>query len=120
MPGLILIAMGLLLGAISGVFRKVPNRSAVTGEIVSLEREKYTEADRTKYWAMVEYCVDGTFYTVKSTYKSSLFRTGQKMRVAYNKACPQQAVVRPGILTYIVVAGFVIAGMAVFYVTVFQ
>ena len=120
MPGLILMAMGLLLGAISGAFRKVPNRTAVVGEIVSLEQEKYTHADRTKYWAIVEYCVDGTFYTVKSTSKSTNFQTGQKVRVAYNQACPQQAVVRPGILTYIVVAGFVIAGMAVFCITVFR
>jgi len=120
MPGLILMAMGLLLGVISGAFRKVPNKKTVVGEIVSLEQEKYAHAGQTKYWAIVEYCVDGTFYTVKSTSKSTNFHTGQKMRVAYNKACPQQAVVRPGILTYIIVAGFVIAGIAVCYSAVFQ
>lgn len=120
MPGVILIIIALMVGAISGVFRRIPNQKIITGEIVSIEREKTIDAGRTMYTANVEYCVDGNTYAIKSKFKSSTFRTGQKMRIAYNEAAPQQAIVRPQITTYIVMFGFFVAGIAVCYLTLLK
>lgn len=38
MPGIILILMGLFVGALHGVFRRIPNQGITSGQIVSLER----------------------------------------------------------------------------------
>ena len=119
MPGVILILMGLLLGAVSGVFRRVPNQKSTVGEIVSIEREPDPDAGRTMYTANIEYAVDGTLYTVKTGFKSSAFRTGRKMRVAYCKTAPETAVVRPGAITYVTMAAFLAAGLAVCCYTLF-
>lgn len=120
MPGVILILMGLLIGAISGVFHRVPNQKSTVGEIVSIEREPDPDAGRTMYTANVEYAVDGTLYTVKTRFKSPAFRTGQTMRVAYSKTDPEAAIVRPKVITYITMAAFIAAGLAVLCYTLFS
>ena len=119
MPGIILILMGLLLGAVSGVFHRVPNQKSTVGEIVSIEREPDLDAGRTMYTANIEYAVDGALYTVKTRFKSSAFRTGQKMRVAYSKTAPEAAIVRPRVITYIAMAAFIAGGLAVCCYTLF-
>lgn len=120
MPGIILIVVALMYGAISGVFHRLPNQSAVTGEIVSIEREKTLDSGSTMYTAYVEYYVNGMAYTIKSGYRSSVFYTGQKMRVVYNRKSPQQAILRPGLKTYVAVLGLLVAGMIVCYYTLFE
>ena len=113
MPGVILILMGLLVGAVSGVFRRVPDQKSTVGEIVSIEREPDPDAGRTMYTACVEYAAGGNLYTVKTGFRSPSFRTGQKMRVAYSGTAPENAIVRPGAVTYVTMAAFIAAGSIV-------
>lgn len=120
MPGVILILMGLLLGAISGVFRRLPNQRITSGEVVSLERDPNPEQGRTRYAAWVEYQVDGAVYTVKSRTRSSNFYTGQRVQVAYDPAAPQNAVIRPGKTVYLIMAAFFLAGAAVIALSVLK
>ena len=119
MPGIILIGMALMLGFITGVFRRVPNPKSVAGEIVSLEREKTMSSEQTTYAAYVEYCVNGMLYTTKSRYTSATFHVGDKLRVVYNKANPQQAIIRPRVTIYFAMIGFVAAGIIVCCRTLF-
>lgn len=120
MPGIILIFIALLIGAISGVFRRIPNKMITVGEIVSIERERDLGAGGSVYTANVEYYVSGIPYTIKSSFRSSTFRTGQKLGVAYNKGAPEYAFVRPEATTYILMAGFVVAGLVVCYRSFFK
>ena len=120
MPGIILIIIALMVGAISGVFSRIPNQKFVTGEIVSIERENTVSDGRTMYMAHVEYYVNGIPYTIKTKFKSSTFYTGQKMRIAYNESAPQQAIVRPKVTTYVIMLGFSIAGIVVCYFTLLK
>lgn len=120
MAGIILIIMGITAGAISGIFYKIPHQRVIKGEIVSIERKKTQDSGRTTYGAYAEYYVDGVPYTVKSRYKSTSFRTGQKVRIGYNRENPEQAAIRPNIKTYLVMAGFIITGLAVIYGELFK
>lgn len=120
MPGIPFIVIAWMVGAISGVFRRLPHQKTVVGQIVSIERGKTMDAGRTRYTAYVEYWVDGIPYTIKSKFKSATFYTGQKMRVAYNAASPRHAIVRPGAAVYAVMLGFCAAGIAVSYLTLFR
>lgn len=117
MPGVILIIIALMVGAISGVFRRIPNQKIATGEIVSIERKKTLQSGEPMYTAYVEYYIDEVPYTIKSKFKSSSFRTGQKVQVKYNQAAPQQAIIRPNLTTYVVVFGFFVAGIVVIYLS---
>ena len=111
MPGVILIVIALLLGLITGAFRRVPNQGTVMGEIVSLQRERDLDGGRTRYAGSVEYYVDGKPYYVETASKSSTFRTGQRMRVAYDRTDPGRAVVRPKAAIYGIMMAFFMAGL---------
>ena len=120
MPGVILIFMGLLLGLISGAFRRLPNQRTTSGHVVSLERAPDAEEGRTRYAAWVEYQVDGVTYTVKSASRSATFHTGQRMRVAYDRTAPRNAAIRPGGTVYLVMAVFFLAGAAAIALSVLK
>lgn len=120
MPGVILILMGLLMGLISGAFRRLPNQRITSGQVVSLERDPNPEAGRTRYAAWVEYQVDGAVYTVKSRFRSSTFYTGQRMRVAYDQAAPQNAAIRPQRTVYLAMAALFLAGAIVIALSVLK
>lgn len=113
MPGIILILMGLFVGALHGVFRRIPNQGITSGQIVSLERAANPERGRTRYAAWVEYEVNGIMYAVKSKICSSTFYTGQRVRVAYNQADPQVSYILPQMKIYLIMAAFIVAGIAV-------
>jgi len=119
-PGIIFIILAFMLGAMNGVFRRVPNQKSVVGEIVSIEREEPLESEGTMYTAYVEYYVNGVPYAIKTKYKSSTFRTGQKMRVVYDEMVPNHAIVRPKVIVYIIMAAFFIAGILICYLMPFK
>lgn len=113
MPGVLLIIIALMVGAISGVFQRVPNQKNILGEIVSIERKQALESGKAMYTAYVEYYIDGVPYVIRSKFKSSSFRSGQKVRVVYNQKDPQQAIVRPSITAYVVMLVFLISGVVI-------
>lgn len=112
MIGVILIIAAWIIGRISGIFRRVPNRKIAAGIIIALEHGEIFQSGPRMYTAVVSYRVDGKEYLVRSRYKSSSFRTGQKRRVAYNEAFPQQSMIVPGIAAYLITIGLGLAGAA--------
>lgn len=115
MPAIILICLGIILGISSDMFTKVPHSRSVNGEIVSLEPRKTHDEGRMTYKAYVEYFVNDIPYTVKSKYRSSTFHIGDGIRVVYNEQNPKQAVVRPKREVYLVMIGYIVAGIIIGY-----
>lgn len=115
MSAIILICMGIVLGAMADVFTKIPNSESVEGEIVSkeLSRRIKNHDQRRTYYAYVEYYVNDRPYAIKTKYAASNFYVGDKMKVIYNAQEPTQAIVRPKITTYIVMIGLIIGGILV-------
>lgn len=113
MQGLIIVAMAFFLGLITGVFSRVPNQKKTTGKIVYVEYEYDTDEKMPMYKAIAEYEVNGKMYTIKSKHKSSSFRTGQKVKIAYNSADPQQAKIRPKTNVYVAMMLITAAGIAI-------
>jgi len=111
MPGIIVIGMGLLLGWITGIFKRVTNQKVTNGEIVNLEERDWHDSKRPVYRAVIEYEVDGRIYTIKSGYKSSSFRNGQKVRVAYDELNPENAFLKAGMSTYIIMVMIIACGI---------
>lgn len=112
MMGVIFIIAAWIIGKISGIFRRIPNRKITTGIIIALEHGEVFQSGPRMYTAVVSYRVDGKEYLVRSRYKSSSFRTGRKRCVAYNEAFPQQAMIAPGITAYLITIGLGLAGAA--------
>lgn len=113
MPAIILICMGILLGILSDAFKKVPHSKSILGEIVSLEQKRWRNEGKNTYAAYVEFSVKDVIYVVKTKYKSSTFRIGDKMRIVYNEQNPNQAIIRPKREVYFTMFGFFIAGVIV-------
>ena len=113
MPAIILICMGILLGILSDAFKKVPHSKSILGEIVSLEQKRWRNEGKKTYAAYVEFSVKDVIYVVKTKYKSSTFRIGDKMRIVYNEQNPNQAIIRPKREVYFTMFGFFIAGVIV-------
>lgn len=113
MPAIILICMGILLGILSDAFKKVPHSKSIFGEIVSLEQKRWRNEGKKTYAAYVEFSVKDVIYVVKTKYKSSTFRIGDKMRIVYNEQNPNQAIIRPKREVYFTMFGFFIAGVIV-------
>ena len=112
MMGVIFIIAAWIIGKISGIFRRIPNRKITTGIIIALEHGEVFQSGPRMYTAVVSYRVDGKEYLVRSRYKSSSFCTGRKRRVAYNEAFPQQAMIAPSIAAYLITIGLGLAGVA--------
>lgn len=109
MPGLAMLVVAFFAAALTGMFKRVKNQKTVKGTIVSLECKNET-GESSKYYAYVEYEVNGRLYVVKSRNRSTAYRTGQKLNVAYNKEKPDESFIKPKIDDYIIVAVlFVIA-----------
>lgn len=113
MPGVIIIGVGLLLGLVLGLFRKIPNQKTVRGTIVTTECKRAAADRRITYSAVVEYQVGLQAYHVRVPWNSSAFREGQTMTVAYNAANPAQAIVRPGLMERAAVFALILAGAVI-------
>lgn len=113
MPGLVIIVMAVFVGAITGVFSKVPNQKVTGGTIVSVEHKYDTGERRPTYTAIVEYEVNDVVYSVKSRYKSASYRIGQPVKVAYDAADPQNSLIRPSVSVYVVMILLIIAGIII-------
>ena len=113
MPAIILICIGIILGISSDAFTKISHSKSIFGEIVSLEQKKWRNEGKKTYAAYVEFQVKDVTYVVKSKYRSSTFRTGDKLRVVYNEQNPKQAIIRPKREIYFTMFVFFIAGAIV-------
>lgn len=113
MPGIILIGMGLLLGYIMGIFKRIPNQKIVKGSIVSVEYKRDAADRRKTYCAIVEYTVENRTHSVKTGWNSALFHVGQVMTVAYDADNPKRAIVRPRPTDYVEVFALVAAGIVI-------
>jgi len=102
MPGFAMFVVAFFSAALAGLFKRVKNQKTTTGTIVSLEYKNETDSP-SKYYAYVEYKVNGSTYVVKSRNRSSAFRTGQKCKVAYNAVNPEESFIKPKLDDYIVV-----------------
>jgi hypothetical protein len=107
-----MMALSVIMGMIFGAFRHVKNQSKTKGTIIEVE---YTPSasNRRTYKALAEYTVEGKVYHVKSTFRSSSFRTGGKIPVCYNKMKPEEAFFRISISFYFAKAFFFFFGLAV-------
>ncbi len=73
MMGVIFIIAAWIIGKISGIFRRIPNRKITMGIIIALEHGEVFQSGPRMYTAVVSYRVDGKEYLVRSRYKSSSF-----------------------------------------------
>lgn len=103
MPGLAMFVVAIFAAALTGMFKRVKNQKTATGTIVSLECKNET-GESSKFYAYVEYEVNGVIYVVKSRNRSTAYRTGQKLTVAYNSENPNESFIKPKIDDYVIVA----------------
>lgn len=111
MPGIAIFVVAIFAGALTGMFTRVKNQRTTKGTIVSVEHKYDSGEKKPTFYAYVEYEVGGTTYVVKSRNRSSSYRTGQKVKVAYNEENPGDAFIKPTTANYIVVV--IIAVIAV-------
>jgi len=111
MPGIAIFIMAILTAALTGMFTRVKNQMTTVGTVVSVEHQYDSGEKKPTFYAYAEYEVDGTTYVVKSRNKSSSYRMGQKLKVAYNGENPGDAFIKPTTANYIVVV--IIAVIAV-------
>lgn len=99
MQGVSLILMGILLGAVTGAFRRLPNQRRVRGVVTAVE-EAGSAGRRPAFRAIVEYHVQGTTFLVRSGRASPSFRPGQQRWIAYDSLDPQRAILCPAPMIY--------------------
>lgn len=104
MPGLAILAVAIFAAGLTGMFTRVKNQKTTDGVIVSVEYKYDSGEKKPTFYAYVEYEVNGEIYTVKSRNRSSSYRTGQKLKVAYNDKNPSDAFIKPTFANYLVVA----------------
>lgn len=102
MPGLAILVVAIFAAALAGMFKRVKNQKTTTGTVVSLECKNET-GESSKFYAYVEYEVNGNIYVVKSRNRSTAYHTGQKLKVAYNNDNPNESFIKPNVENYIVV-----------------
>lgn len=112
MPGLAILVVAIFAATLTGMFQRVKNQKTTTGTVVSVECKNETDGAST-FYAYVEYEVNGSLYVVKSRNRSSSFRTGQKLKVAYNKEKPNDSFIKPKIEDYIIVLILVVVAVIV-------
>lgn len=118
MPGLAIFAVAIFAAALTGMFARVKNQKTTIGTIVSIEHKYDSGEKKPTFYAYVEYEVNGVVYSVKSRNRSSLFRTGQKLKVAYNYQDPSNSFIKPTNANYIVVLIILIIAVVVTYQTI--
>jgi cytochrome c oxidase assembly protein Cox11 len=111
MVGIVVIIIGLLYGYIVGVFKVFSNLQTVDGVIKEIRHESDNDQDIPSYRAFIEYIIDGKSYELKSSYKSSKFRSGDTVLVSYEKSNPKNASIKPKTKHYIVFAIVIIVGI---------
>lgn len=102
MPGLAILVVAIFAAVLNGMFLKVKNQKTTTGTVVSLECKNET-GESSKFYAYVEYEINGKIYVVKSRNRSTAYHTGQKLKVAYNRENPRDSFIKPKVENYIVV-----------------
>ena len=103
-----LIAAFVIWLATAFYFRVIPNQKITTAEIVALEDPERMYDGRTYHRARLEYYVAAEPYTAITQTKSSRYRIGESVRVAYNDKEPGEYAelkpMRSYILRYVAVA----------------
>ncbi len=102
MPGIAIFAVAIFAAILMGMFKRVKNQASTSGTVV-LRECRNEPGDGSKYYAYVEYIVDGQVYVLKSRNKSSTYHTGQKLKVAFNKHNPNESFIKPTFSDYVVV-----------------
>ena len=104
MPGLAIFVVAIFVAALTGMFKRVKNQKTITGRVVSLEYKYDSDEKKPTYYAYAEYEVNGEIYTVKSHTRSASYRTGQKLKIAYNVDSPSESFIKPTFANYLAVA----------------
>ena len=113
MPGIAIFAVAILVGFITGVFKRVQHQRTTIGVVVSIEHIHDTDESIPTYYACAEYKVNEKIYSVRSQYKSASYRPGQKVRIAYNARNPKQAFFKPSFANYLIVSLLVVVSIIV-------
>ena len=101
---LLAILMGLFVGFVTGVFKRVPNQTNVSG-VIKYQCTVSSELKVTSTYRVVEYEVNGKIYFLKlNNLIYPRYPLFGKTTVAYDKTNPQNAFLRPGIFAYILTA----------------
>lgn len=103
MPGIVIFIIAIITAVLTGMFTRVNNQITTVGTVVSVEHQYDSGEKKPTFYAYAEYEVNGATYVVKSRNKSSSYRTGQKLKVAYNRENPGDAFIKPTVSNYIVV-----------------
>ena len=131
---MIYIVAAVIIGWFGGVFRSVPNPKVTKGMITGLadgkekvdpneedtlyiNREEIQEPEWSDLWyryiykAIVVYEVNGKVYTIKSKHYSRSFGVGKTVKIIYDELEPQNAIVKAGLMTYIITSLLFVYGI---------
>lgn len=113
MAGFIIIAISLLYGYLVGIFKRVANQQTTKGIITNIRYENDNDQGIHTYRAFIKYTVDGKSHELKSSYKSSNFRSGDTSLVSFDKTNPQNSFIRPKTKHYIIFVIGIIVGVTI-------
>ncbi len=113
MVGITLIIIAFIIGLIRGLFKRVPNKQKTDGTIVNTKSQGMSSNGRLLFSAEIEYFVSGKRYIVKSGYHSSSFRTGNKIKIMFDKDFPEKGFICPDLMSYFIFWGLIVAAIVI-------